>query len=357
MFATSDIGWIVGHTFTIYGPLIRGGTTVMFEGKPIGTPNAGVCWRICEDYKVKSFYIAPTGVRSIKKEDLEGSLIKQHDLSALKSISMAGERCDPETVRWLQKNFPDKHLNDNWWQTETGWMVASNYINLTTFPTKLGSATKACPGWDVQIMDDEDNVVEEPEKVGKIMVKLPCPPGHMDGLWGNDQAYVEKYLQSPQGWYLTGDAGYIDKDGYVFIMTRTDDVINTAGHRISTGRIEEVLAEHPNVAENAVVGRDDPLKGDVPLAYIVIQKDMDLEKLAKELQKIVREKIGAFAKLDNVIFVQRLPKTRSGKILRNLLRDISNGIKTPRVTATIEDRSVVPEIMKAYEDTVKQQDK
>ena len=205
-------------------------------------------------------------------------------------------------------------------------------------------------------MDDEDNVVEEPEKVGKIMVKLPCPPGHMDGLWGNDQAYVEKYLQSPEGWYLTGDAGYIDKDGYVFIMTRTDDVINTAGHRISTGRIEEVLAEHPNVAENAVVGRDDPLKGDVPLAYIVIQKDMDLEKLAKELQKIVREKIGAFAKLDNVIFVQRLPKTRSGKILRNLLRDISNGIKAPRVTATIEDRSVVPEIMKAYEDTVKKQD-
>jgi propionyl-CoA synthetase len=231
-------------------------------------------------------------------------------------------------------------------------MISSNYINLTTFPTKLGSATKPCPGWDVKIMDDDDNLVDEPEKPGKIMVKLPCPPGHMDGLWGNDQAYVEKYLSNPKGYYLTGDAGYIDKDGYVYIMTRTDDVINTAGHRISTGRIEEVLAEHPNVAENAVVGKDDPLKGDVPLAFVVIQKEIDRTKMAKELQAIVREKVGAFAKLDNVIFIQRLPKTRSGKILRNLLRDISNGIKTPRVTPTIEDRAVVPEIMKAYADTV-----
>lgn len=351
MFATSDIGWIVGHNFIIYGPLVRGGTTVMYEGKPIGTPNAGVCWRICDDYKVKSFYIAPTGVRGIKKDDLDGEYIQHHSLDSLKSISMAGERCDPETVKWLQKHFPKVHLNDNWWQTETGWMIASNYINLTTFPTKLGSATKPCPGWDVRIMDDEDNLVDEPEKVGKIMVKLPCPPGHMDGLWGNDQAYVEKYLQNPEGYYLTGDAGYIDKDGYVFIMTRTDDVINTAGHRISTGRIEEVLAEHPAVAENAVVGKDDPLKGDVPIAFVVMQKDVDKIKLSKELQAIVREKVGAFAKLEKVIFLPRLPKTRSGKILRNLLRDVSNNVPNPRVTATIEDRAVVPEIQKAYADS------
>jgi propionyl-CoA synthetase len=194
MFATSDIGWIVGHNFIIYGPLLRGGTTVMYEGKPTGTPNAGVCWRICEDYKVKSFFIAPTGVRAIKKDDLEGDFIKQHDLSNLKSIALAGERCDPETVKWLQHHLPGKFLNDNWWQTETGWMISSNYQNLTTFPIKLGSATKPCPGWDVQIMDDEDNIVKTPEKPGKIVVKLPCPPGHMDGLWGNDEAYVEKYL-------------------------------------------------------------------------------------------------------------------------------------------------------------------
>lgn len=197
-------------------------------------------------------------------------------------------------------------------------------------------------------MDDEDNLVTEPSKAGKIVVKLPCPPGHMDGLWGNDQAYVEKYLSSPEGYYLTGDAGYLDEDGYVFIMARTDDVINTAGHRISTGRIEEVLAEHPDVAENAVVGREDPLKGEVPLAFVVMQRSVDQKKLASQLQGIVREKVGAFAKLDNVVFVQRLPKTRSGKILRNLLRDISNGIKTPRVTPTIEDRAVVDEILKAY---------
>lgn len=240
-------------------------------------------------------------------------------------------------------------MNDNWWQTESGWMITSNYINLTTFPLKLGSATKPVPGWDVRIMDDDDNLISTPDTIGKIMVKLPCPPGHMDGLWGNDQAYIEKYLQSPEGYYLTGDAGYIDKDGYAYIMTRTDDVINTAGHRISTGRIEEVLAEHPLVAESAVVGRDDRLKGEVPTAFIVLNKgDSDKDKLVKDLQKIVREKVGAFAKLDNVIIIKRLPKTRSGKILRNLLRDISNGISTPRVAPTIEDREVVPELIEAY---------
>ena len=202
-------------------------------------------------------------------------------------------------------------------------------------------------------MDDDDNIIETPEKPGKIVVKLPCPPGHMDGLWGNDQAYVEKYLQSPEGYYLTGDAGFLDKDGYVFIMARTDDVINTAGHRISTGRIEEVVMEHPDVAECAVVGRDDTLKGEVPLAFVVLQNSKDQAKVTKELQNIVRDKVGAFAKLDNVVFIQRLPKTRSGKILRNLLRDISNRIATPRITATIEDRSVVPEIQQAYEDILK----
>ena len=201
-------------------------------------------------------------------------------------------------------------------------------------------------------MDDDDNIVNTPEKPGKIVVKLPCPPGHMDGLWGNDQAYVEKYLQSPEGYYLTGDAGYLDADGYVYIMARTDDVINTAGHRISTGRIEEVLMEHPDIAECAVVGRDDSLKGEVPVAYVVMQREKDHKQINKELQVIVRDKVGAFAKLDNVVFIQKLPKTRSGKILRNLLRDISNKIATPRITATIEDRSVVAEIQKAYEDTL-----
>jgi len=257
---------------------------------------------------------------------------------------MAGERCDPETMKWLQKHFPGKHFNDNWWQTETGIMISSNYVNLTSFPVKLGSATKPCPGWDVRIMDDEDNLVSEPEKPGKIMVKLPCPPGHMDGLWGNDQAYVEKYLSNPEGYYLTGDAGFIDKDGYVFIMNRTDDVINTAGHRISTGRLEEVIMEHSNVAECAVIGKDDPLKGDVPVAYVVLQNDQHRDKAVKELQVIVREKVGAFAKLENVIFVNKLPKTRSGKILRNLLRDISNRKAELRITPTIEDRTVVPDL-------------
>lgn len=207
MFASSDIGWIVGHNHIIYGPLVRGGTTVMYEGKPVGTPNAGVVWRICEDYNVKTLFIAPTGVRAIKKEDYHGELMKQHDLSKLKSIHLAGERCDPDTIRWLQHLLPDKHLNDNWWQTETGWPMASNFINLDTFQTKPGSATKPCPGWEIQIMDDDDKIVTKPDTPGKIVVKLPCPPGHMDGLWGNDQAYVEKYLSSPSGYYLTGDAG------------------------------------------------------------------------------------------------------------------------------------------------------
>ena len=232
--------------------------------------------------------------------------------------------------------------------------MCSNYINLTTFKVKPGSATKPCPGWEVKIMDDEDKLVNEPDTIGKIMVKLPCPPGHMDGLWGNDQAYIDKYLVTPEGYYTTGDAGYFDADGYLYVMTRTDDVINTAGHRISTGRIEEVLAEHPLVAECAVIGKEDRIKGDVPFAYIVLQKDIDHKKVAKEIQDSVRSKIGAFARLEGIIFVQKLPKTRSGKLLRNLLRDISNGIKTPRVTATIEDTSVVADIMKAYEDSIKQ---
>ena len=344
MFATSDIGWIVGHVFIVYAPLVRGGTIVMSEGKPVGTPNAGVVWRMCEDYRVKSLFIAPTGIRGIKKEDYDGEFIKQHDLSSLKSINFGGERCDPETVKWLQKHFPDKHMNDNWWQTETGWMVSTNYMNLTTFPTKLGSATKPAPGWDVRIMDDEDMLVEEPDKIGRIMVKLPCPPGHMDGLWENDQGYIDKYLTSPEGYYLTGDAGYFDADGYTYVMTRTDELINTAGHRISTGRIEEVLAEHTLVAECAVVGKDDPLRGDVPFAYVVVQRQADRLQLAKDLQALVREKVGAFAKLDNVIVIKRLPKTRSGKILRNLLRDIANEVEKPRIAPTIEDRDIVPEI-------------
>ena len=215
MMATSDIGWIVGHQFIIYGPLIRGGTSVMYEGKPAGTPDAGVMWRMIQEYKVKSFFIAPTGIRAIKKDDYEGELIKNYDLSSLESVHLAGERCDPETFKWILQHLPDKHLNDNWWQTETGWPMSCNYINLTTFPTKIGSATKPTPGWDVRLMDDNDKEIHEHNITGKIVVKLPCPPGHMDGLWGNDESYIQKYLESPAGYYLTGDAGVFDEDGYL----------------------------------------------------------------------------------------------------------------------------------------------
>jgi propionyl-CoA synthetase len=243
-------------------------------------------------------------------------------------------------------------INDNWWQTESGWSIASNYLNLTKFKTKAGSTTVPCPGWDVKILDEEDNENHNPNFVGKVMVKLPCPPGHMDGLWENDDAYIEKYLSSPEGYYMTGDAGYFDEDGYLYVMTRLDDVINTAGHRLSTGRIEEVLTNNINISECAVVGMDHDLKGEVPVAFIQLQAEVEHESLEKDIQAHVREEIGAFSKLDKIVYVKRLPKTRSGKILRNLLRDIVNNVEKPRVTPTIEDASVVQEVMKAYNDSL-----
>lgn len=247
-FSASDIGWVVGHSFIVYGPLIVGATSIIFEGKPI-IPDAGVLWRIVEQYKVKQIYVAPTAVRIVKKEDYDGKLLKKYDTSSLQGFHLVGERCDPATIWWLHERLPHVIINDNWWQTETGWLIASNFLNLdkfkTVFPTVPGSVTKPCPGYEIHILDEESHEQKEPNTLGKVAIKLPMPPSFMLTLWGNDEAFVEKYLTETPGYYTTGDAGLIDENGYLHIMTRVDDVINTAGHRLSTGRLEEVINEHP----------------------------------------------------------------------------------------------------------------
>ncbi len=275
-FAASDIGWVVGHSFIVYGPLIRGGTSIIFEGKPI-IPNAGIFWNIVQTYKVKSIYAAPTAVRVIKKEDYDGKYIQEYDVSSLKGFHLVGERCDPDTIWWVHKNFPNVIVNDNWWQTETGWPICSNFLNLERFkkpyPTVPGSVTKPCPGYDVRIFD-EANASVAPNTLGKVVIKMPMPPSFMLTLWGNDEAFIEKYLTDTPGFYTTGDAGYLDENGYLYIMTRVDDVINTAGHRLSTGRLEEVINEHDCVVESAVVAYMDEVRGECPFAFIILKGDL-----------------------------------------------------------------------------------
>ena len=354
-FAASDIGWVVGHSFIVYGPLIRGSTSVFFEGKAI-VPDAGVCWRVCQQYKVTSLYMAPTAVRIIKKEDYEGDLVKKYDTSTIETYCLVGERCDPDTIHWIHKHFPHVLINDTWWQTETGWPISCNLTNLkewgTCFPTLPGSVTRPMPGYDVKIFDEANEVVPA-GTLGKVVIKMPLPPAFMSGLWGNKEAFIEKYLAETPGYYTTGDAGVIDARGYVHIMTRTDDVINTAGHRISTGRLEEVINEHDDVVESAVIGYNHEVRGECPFAFVILKNtvgELDDEAaaaLAKDINLKVRNDCGAFCRIEAALFVNKLPKTRSGKILRGTIRKITNDQEYAN-PATIDD----PDALDVIKDSV-----
>ncbi len=341
--AASDIGWVVGHSYIVYGPLFRGCTTILFEGKPVGTPDAGVFWRVISEHKVKSLFTAPTAFRAIKREDPKAEFIKNYDISCFNILFLAGERLDPDTLSWAENNIKVPVI-DHWWQTETGWAIAANCMGLHRFPVKPGSPTKAVPGWDVHVLDPDSKPVEAGD-IGALVIKLPLPPGSLPTLWQNDDRYVKAYLDEFPGYYKTEDAGYIDADGYIYVMTRTDDVINVAGHRLSTGAMEEVLSGHPDVAECAVMGVYDQLKGQVPLGMVVLNAGVTKahDEIIKECVKMVREKIGPVAAFKTAIVVKRLPKTRSGKILRSTMRSIADK-KEYKVPATIDDPATLDEI-------------
>jgi len=342
-FTASDVGWVVGHSYITYAPLIYGCTTVLFEGKPVGTPDAGVFWRIIADHGAKAMFTAPTAFRAIKREDPEGTLIRKYDLSRFKALFLAGERADPATVQWAETHLKVPVI-DHWWQTETGWPIAANCVGLKQFPVKYGSATKPVPGWNLQVLDSKGDQVE-PGEIGALAVKLPLPPGALPTLWNADERFKESYLTTYPGYYETADAGYIDDDGYVFVMTRTDDIINVAGHRLSTGAIEEVLAEHPDVAECAVIGAADSLKGQVPVGFLVLKvgAEKPSSEISTDVVQMVRERIGPVVSFKTALVVKRLPKTRSGKVLRGTMRAIADG-QAVRVPATIDDPIILDEI-------------
>ena len=341
--AASDVGWVVGHSYIIYAPLINGCTSILFEGKPVGTPDAGVFWRVISEHNVAALFTAPTAFRAIKKEDPNGDLIKDYDLSAMRYLFLAGERADPDTIQWAEKQL-DIPVIDHWWQTETGWTMAGNPAGLGLLPIKYGSPTKAMPGYQIDILSDEGEQLGAGE-LGNIAVKLPLPPGSFPTLWQNDARFVDAYLDEFPGYYKTADAGYKDEDGYLFIMARTDDIINVAGHRLSTGGMEEVIAAHPDVAECAVLGIDDSLKGQIPAGFIVLNSGLDRqnEEIEKEVIQLVRDKIGPVAAFKLAVTVDRLPKTRSGKILRGTIQKIANG-QDYAMPATIDDPAILDEI-------------
>lgn len=344
--AASDVGWVVGHSYICYGPLITGNTTVVFEGKPVGTPDAGTFWRVIEEHNVRSFFTAPTAFRAIKREDPKGELIKNYDISCLRALYLAGERADPDTIEWAQK-IMGVPVYDHWWQTETGYTIAGNPAGIEALPVKIGSPTVAMPGYDVQILDDGGHQMPAGE-LGAIAIKLPLPPGTLPTLWNAEERFKKSYLNTFPGYYETGDAGMIDEDGYLYIMARTDDVINVAGHRLSTGAMEEVLAGHPDVAECAVIGVGDTLKGQLPLGFVCTnngtqKSDADIQA---ECIKLVREKIGPVAAFKLVTVVNRLPKTRSGKILRGTMVNIADS-KPYKMPATIDDPVILDEIKAA----------
>jgi propionyl-CoA synthetase len=345
-FTASDVGWVVGHSYIVYAPLLTGATTVLYEGKPVGTPDAGAFWRVIAEHGVSVFFTAPTAFRAIKREDPEGVLLRQHDLSKLRALFLAGERADPPTVEWAERHLGVPVI-DHWWQTETGWAISANCLGIEKLPVKHGSATRPAPGWDVRVLDTEGNPVK-PGEVGSLAIKLPLPPGALPTLWQADDRYVSSYLAEYPGYYQTADAGFIDADGYVSVMTRTDDIINTAGHRLSTGGIEEVLAAHPDVAECAVLGIADALKGQVPLGLLVLKSGVDrpAAEIAAEVVQMVRDRIGPVASFRTAVVVQRLPKTRSGKILRGTMRAIADG-QDYRMPATIDDPAILDEIAAA----------
>jgi propionyl-CoA synthetase len=348
MFTASDVGWVVGHSYIVYAPLLVGATTVLYEGKPVGTPDAGQFWRVTAEYGVRSMFTAPTAFRALKKEDPYGEYAAKYDLSGLRYLFLAGERLDPETYRWASELLQIPVI-DHWWQTETGWPIVANPAGIELLPIKPGSPTRPLPGWDIQILDTEGRRLPAGED-GAIVAKLPLPPGAFPTLWNDDERFVESYLSTFAGYYLTGDGGHIDSDGYVFVMGRTDDVINVAGHRLSTGGMEEVLASHPDVAECAVIGVTDQMKGQVPRGFVVLKAGvMEREgasaqgyedRLRAELVQMVRDEVGAVASLKEVAIVPALPKTRSGKILRKTMRGIADGHDEP-VPSTIESVDVL----------------
>ena len=341
--AASDIGWVVGHSYIVYGPLFHGCTTIVYEGKPVGTPDAGAFWRVIQDHKVKVLFTAPTAFRGIKREDSEGKLLHDYDISSLQALFLAGERCDPDTLAWAEEHLKVPVI-DHWWQTETGYSICANCQGIEPMPIVAGSPSVAVPGYDVQVLDDNGRALPNGE-IGSIVVKLPLPPGTFSTLWNAEARFLSAYFERFPGFYETGDAGYINDDGYVFVMARTDDVINVAGHRLSTGAMEEVLANHPDVAECAVMGAHDDLKGQLPVGLVILNSGCNKpdEQIISELIKKVRDDIGPVAAFKSVAIVDKLPKTRSGKILRGTLRSIADG-KQWNMPATIEDPCVLDDI-------------
>jgi propionyl-CoA synthetase len=347
--AASDIGWVVGHSYIVYAPLFKGCTTILYEGKPVGTPDPGAFWRVVSQHGVNVLFTAPTAFRAIKKEDPEGMYMKRYDLSRFRTLFLAGERCDPDTLLWARDRLGVPVI-DHWWQTETGWPIGANCVGLGMLPVKPGSPTKPVPGYDVRVLG-EDNEPVPANRIGSIAIRLPLPPGCLPTLWNNDAGYEKSYLAKHPGHYLTGDAGFKDEDGYVFIMSRVDDIINVAGHRLSTGAMEEVLASHPDIAECAVVGVADEIKGEIPVGFVVTKAGVHRseDEIVKELVDKVREQIGPVASFKVATVVKRLPKTRSGKILRGTMKRIAEG--TPYTApATIDDPAILDEIATSLKD-------
>ena len=346
--AASDVGWVVGHSYICYAPLIHGNTTIVFEGKPVGTPDAGTFWRVMSEHNVRSFFTAPTAFRAIKREDPKGAFKAKYDLSGLRALYLAGERADPDTIHWAQ-DLLGVPVIDHWWQTETGWTIAGNPMGVEPLPIKVGSPSVAMPGYDVQILDENGN--RQPENtLGAIAIKLPLPPGTLPTLWNADERYRASYLNTFPGYYETGDAGIIDEDGYLYIMARTDDVINVAGHRLSTGAMEEVLANHPDVAECAVIGVSDQLKGQLPLGFLCLSKGVNRphSEIVAECVQMMRQSIGPVAAFKLAVVIKRLPKTRSGKILRATMVKIADG-EAFKMPATIDDPEILEEIKEALQ--------
>ncbi len=341
--AASDVGWVVGHSYIVYAPLLHGCTTILYEGKPVGTPDPGAFWRVISQHKVVSMFTAPTAFRAIRQQDPEGAHIGKYDLEHYRALFLAGERCDPDTLTWAQEKLKVPVI-DHWWQTETGWAIAANCMGIEPLPVKPGSPSRAVPGWDVRVLDDGGHEVPR-GKIGSIVCKLPLPPGSLPTLWNADARFRQAYLDEFPGYYKTADAGYIDDDGYVYVMARTDDIINVAGHRLSTGAMEEVLAAHPDVAECAVIGVADSLKGQLPMGFLVLNAGVERpeSEIVKEVVQMVRDRIGPVAAFKTATAVKRLPKTRSGKILRGTMRALADGAayKTP---ATIDDPAILDEI-------------
>ncbi len=341
--SASDLGWAVGHSYIVYGPLLNGNTTVLYEGKPVGTPDPGAFWRVISQHGVRAFFTAPTAFRAIKREDHAGEYLRKYELKNFRTLFLAGERCDPDTLAWAEKQLGVPVI-DHWWQTETGWPIGANCTGLELLPVKPGSCGKAVPGYDVRVLND-DGVEVNDNQIGNIAIKLPLPPGCLPTLWNNDDAYVDSYLTAYPGYYKTADAGYKDEDGYLWIMSRTDDIINVAGHRLSTGALEEVLASHADVAECAVIGVADEVKGEMPLGLVVLKAGIERShtEIVTELIHLVRDKIGPVASFKMATVVNRLPKTRSGKIVRGTIKKIADGTDY-RIPPTIEDATVLDEI-------------